>query len=92
MRDQTLPELRREIAGLSSPDGLYEVVCRETGDTPVPAEGYRFPDRETARRAASAVAAYRGRLREYDPRLPVRDPVVAERVLPGPNTRRGETA
>lgn len=78
----TLVELRERVESLASDDGSYYVVCGRTGERPVPVAGKRFPDRETAERAAEATAQYRSTLRRYDPRLPAYDLIVCEGTGP----------
>jgi len=73
-----LTELRSRIEACAVTDGTYVVVCARTGDRPVPVEGLRFPDRETAARAATLAERYRAVLRRYDSRVPYYDPVVSE--------------
>jgi hypothetical protein len=74
----TLGELRLRIEALATRNGRFLVACARTGESPVPGDGCRFPDRETAAEAAQYVIAYRERLREMDPRTPRYDPVVHE--------------
>lgn len=78
MVGQTLVEIRAHIESLASDDGAYHLLCARTGDRPIPAIGKRFPDRETARRAARATEQYRAALREYDQRVPYRDVIACE--------------
>ncbi|GAB3689058.1 hypothetical protein GCM10028857_23970 [Salinarchaeum chitinilyticum] len=74
----TLAELRERIRELSTVDGEFVVACARTGESPVPIDGYRFPDRETAAQAATVTIEYRERLRRLDPRTPRYDPVAHE--------------
>ncbi|WP_089769514.1 DUF7552 domain-containing protein [Halobellus clavatus] len=54
---------------LATDAGEYTVVCARTGVQPVPVVGHRFPDRETAERAARAAEEYRAARRRDDHRL-----------------------
>lgn len=74
----TLRELRERIEALATEDGRYRLVCARTGERPVPVEDKRFPDRETADRAATATERYRAALRRYDPRAPFYDVIACE--------------
>jgi len=78
MVGRTLDEIRRRLGEHASPDGRYYLACARTGERPVPSGEHRFPDRETATRAADLVDAYRDELRRYDPRLPHYDVIVRE--------------
>jgi len=79
MVGRTLTEIRSELESLATPEGAYYVRCGRTGERPVPVDGLRFPDRETAAEAARAAHSYRAALRRYDPQAPCYDFVVCER-------------
>ena len=79
MRDSTLTGIRDRIEALASADGRYHVACARTGDRPVPAAGYRFPDRAAARTAAHLTGRHRATLRRYDPQVPPYDLTVCQR-------------
>ncbi|ELZ74939.1 MULTISPECIES: DUF7551 domain-containing protein [Haloferax] len=74
----TLTQIRTHIESLASDDGTYELVCGRTGERPVPVDGLRFEDRETAEAAARAARKYRSALRRYDPNVPYYDLIVSE--------------
>ncbi|WP_193767659.1 DUF7551 domain-containing protein [Halorientalis pallida] len=78
MVGDTLSKIRARIDDLTVEGGEYWVVCGRTGVCPVPVAGARFPDRETADRAAEAAAAYRAVLRRWDPRAPCYDFIACE--------------
>ncbi|QLH76539.1 hypothetical protein HZS55_04115 [Halosimplex rubrum] len=86
MIGRTLTDIRAELEGLAEPSGEYYVQCGRTGERPVPVDGRRFPDRETAVQAVRVAHAYRATLRRYDPRAPWYDFVVCEADA----SRRGE--
>ena len=96
MVGETLSKIRARIEDLAVDGGEYWVVCGRTGVCPVPVAGARFPDRETAEKAAEAAAAYRAVLRRWDPRAPCYDFIACEepsretRTVTPPTT--GETA
>lgn len=76
MTEHTLQDIRTHLDTLAVAIGRYAIVCARTGEHPVPISGLRFPDRETAARAARIAQRYRSRLRQYDPRLPYHDLIV----------------
>jgi hypothetical protein len=78
MIGRTLTDIREELEGLADASGEYHVQCGRTGERPVPVDGRRFPDRETAVQAVRVAHAYRATLRRYDPRAPWYDFVVCE--------------
>ena len=78
MIGRTLTDIRAELEGLAAESGEYYVRCGRTGERPVPVDGRRFPDRETAVQAVRVAHAYRATLRRYDPRAPWYDFVVCE--------------
>ena len=84
---QTLRAMRGRIEALASQTGEYQVVCAHSGQRPVPVDGAWFPDQETARAAAATAAAYRDRLRTYDPRTPVHEFEVCRRTTRKPTAR-----
>lgn len=86
----TLVEVRERIESLATAGGAYCLVCARTGERPVPAEGLRFPDPETARTAARSTEEYRSLLRRYDSRLPRRDVIVARASRREPGTGHTE--
>lgn len=86
----TLVEVRERIESLATTGGAYYLVCAHSGERPIPADGLRFPDPETARTAARATKEYRCLLRRYDSRLPRRDVVVARTSSRGPKTGHTE--
>ncbi|ELZ29139.1 hypothetical protein C475_02944 [Halosimplex carlsbadense 2-9-1] len=86
MIGRTLTDIRAELEGLAEPSGEYYVQCGRTGERPVPVDGRRFPDRETAVQAVRVAHAYRATLRRYDPRAPWYDFVVCESDA-GPSDR-----
>ncbi|QLC33741.1 hypothetical protein EFA46_005865 [Halarchaeum sp. CBA1220] len=90
MVGQTLDEIRQRLDGHAARDGRYYLACARTGERPVPSGDRRFPDRESASRAADLVDAYRDELRQYDPRLPHYDVIVRE--LPAPAAERDAVA
>jgi len=83
MVGMTLREIRGRLESLTSADGEYAVVCARTGVRPIPVEGLRFPDPETAREAAGAAEQYRAALRRYDPQLPTHDLIHCHDPRPG---------
>ncbi|WP_436908672.1 DUF7551 domain-containing protein [Halosimplex marinum] len=78
MIGRTLTDIRAELEDLAEESGEYYVQCGRTGERPVPVDGRRFPDRETAVQAVRVAHAYRATLRRYDPRAPWYDFVVCE--------------
>jgi len=78
MIGRTLTDIRRELESLTDQNGTYYVRCGRTGERPVPVDGRRFPDRESAAEAVRVAHAYRATLRRYDPRAPWYDFVVCE--------------
>lgn len=76
--EETLCAIRGRIETLATATGEYYVVCGRTGEQPVPVDGMRFPDRETASEAAQTATAYRAVLREYDSQAPVYDFIVCQ--------------
>ncbi|WP_135364744.1 DUF7551 domain-containing protein [Halosimplex halophilum] len=78
MIGRTLTDIRAELEELAEDSGEYYVQCGRTGERPVPVDGRRFPDRETAVQAVRVAHAYRATLRRYDPRAPWYDFVVCE--------------
>jgi hypothetical protein len=78
MIGRTLTDIRAELEELAEESGEYYVQCGRTGERPVPVDGRRFPDRETAVQAVRVGHAYRATLRRYDPRAPWYDFVVCE--------------
>ncbi|WP_299263187.1 DUF7551 domain-containing protein [Halorientalis sp.] len=96
MVGETLSKIRARIDDLAVDGGEYWVVCGRTGVCPVPVAGARFPDRETAEKAAEAAVAYRAVLRRWDPQAPCYDFIACEepshvvRTVTPPPT--GETA
>ncbi|WP_251342994.1 DUF7552 domain-containing protein [Haloplanus halophilus] len=72
-----LRETRCRIEALAE-GGRYRVASARTGEEPVPVVGLRYPDRETAARAARLTRAYRAALRRWDPALAWVEPVVHE--------------
>jgi hypothetical protein len=91
MVEAPLLDTREYVEGLAVPDGAFYVVCGRTGSRPVPTAGLRFPDRETARKAARATEHYRAALRRYDPDVPHYDPIVCQATDSpvAPDGRRG---
>jgi hypothetical protein len=71
----TLGHLRHHLESLSTATGTYYVVCGRTGEQPVPAAGLSFESRPAARAAVRATEQYRAALRQYDPEVPVTDPI-----------------
>lgn len=91
MTELTLRDIRAKIDALAADIGRYTIVCARTGEHPMPIAGLRFPDRETATRAARAAQHYRAQLRQYDPRVAYHDLIICEgsaRVR-GPTHRPG---
>ena len=78
MHRQALGDIRDHIETLATESGDYYLVCARYGDRPVPAQGFRFTDRPTARAAARATEQYRAALRHYDPTLPRYDIVACQ--------------
>ena len=78
--DETLCARRERIETLATTTGEFYVVCRRTGQQPVPVDGVWFADRETATEAAQTARAYRSLLRAYDPQTPRYDLVVCQHV------------
>jgi hypothetical protein len=101
MIGRTLTDIRGELESLAEEEGEYYVQCGRTGERPVPVDGRRFPDRETAVEAVRVAHAYRATLRRYDPRAPWYDFVVCEtevgesagraRSLPPASAARSDT-
>lgn len=73
-----LEPIKDEIRTLADPDGEFVVRCGQRGDRPVPVDDCRFPDRDSAARAARLTGEYRRRLREWDERTPFCAPIVHE--------------
>jgi len=90
MIGRTLTDIRADLEELTEASGKYYVQCGRTGERPVPVDGRRFPDRETAVQAVRAAHAYRATLRRYDPRAPWYDFVVCEAGADGAD-RRGRS-
>jgi len=78
MIGRTLTDIRSTLESLTDERGAYHVRCGRTGERPVPVDGRRFPDRESAVEAVRVAHAYRATLRRYDPRAPWYDFVVCE--------------
>ena len=74
----SLRSLRARIESLATSGGRFGVACARTGVTPVPIDGLWFESREDAGLAVDLAAAYRARLRRYDPTVQRHDLVVHE--------------
>ena len=80
MTEPTLGYVRAQIDALAVDVGRYAIMCARTGEHPVPIGGLRFPDRETATRAARVAQYYRKRLRRYDSHVACHDLIVYQDV------------